>query len=327
MIRPVLACAALTLLVAAAGCASNDEPVNTDAPGEASSEGTDNDYSEDDIISEGQLYGRDLPAKQIALTFDDGPGERTSELSTYLKNQGIPAAFFVNGKNVPGRQRVLTQMIADGHIVANHTQNHLKLTSMSTEKAVDEITRTDNFIKEAQPGGPWLLRPPFGAWSPGIARAANATSLSKYVGSVFWDIGGEVTATSGADWACWGSKYRYSPAKCGDLYMQETRRRGRGIVLLHDIHSATVDMVKLIVPKLKAEGYSFVKVTDVPNIAAKITAGPQTPDTCFSSTLRKNVPEGSCVQSARDSKWYRCNDQSWVSVASGTDAACKSTPR
>jgi peptidoglycan-N-acetylglucosamine deacetylase len=310
----------LTLSGSLVACAAADD---ADAPGVGSEEGTDNTLNEADIVSEGQLFGRDLGAKQIAMTFDDGPGERTSELSAYLKSQGIPATFFINGKNVPGRQRVLEDIVRDGHIIGNHTQNHLQLTKMTPLNAVKEVVATDDFIKVAQPGGPWLLRPPFGAWSGSIARSANAGPMSKYVGSVFWDIGGEMGPNQAADWACWSKNYRLTPAQCGDLYIKETRTRGHGIMLMHDVHSPSVDMVKRIVPVLKAEGYSFVALTDVPNIKARLGVTGPTAGKCYSSTLSRDVADGSCVQAARDSKWYVCQGASWDPVASSTDQACK----
>jgi peptidoglycan-N-acetylglucosamine deacetylase len=310
----------VVLAQAVVACAAADDA--DEVAGESSPDGTDNNVDEADIVSEGQLYGRDLGPKQLALTFDDGPGERTSELSAYLKSQDIPAAFFINGKNVPGRQRVLSDILRDGHLLANHTQNHVQLTKLSAANAVKEVVDTDNFIKAVQPGGPWLLRPPFGAWSGTVARAANAGAMSKYVGSIFWDIGGQMGPAAGADWACWSNKYRLTPTQCGDLYVKETRARNHGIVLLHDVHSATVDMVKKIVPILKAEGYTFVALTAVPNIKTRIGAGGPTPGKCFSSTLSRSVGEGACVQAARDSKWYVCQSESWNPVASSTDAAC-----
>jgi peptidoglycan/xylan/chitin deacetylase (PgdA/CDA1 family) len=314
----------LALSHSVVACAAADDG---DVAGEPSPQGTDNNVNEADIISEGQLFGRDLGPKQLALTFDDGPGERTSELSAYLKSQGIPATFFINGKNVPGRQNVLADIVRDGHIVANHTQNHLQLTKMSSASALKEIASTDDFIKVAQPGGPWLLRPPFGAWNGSIARTANAGGMSKYVGSVFWDIGGQMGTAAAADWACWGRNYRLTPSQCGELYLKETRARNHGIVLMHDIHSPSVDMVKKIVPVLKAEGYTFVALTAVPNIRAKIGSGAPVAGTCFSSTLARKVNDGACVQSVRDSKWYVCQGDDWNAVASSTDPACKKIER
>src|SRR4051794_22867085 len=55
----------------------------------------------------------------LVFTFDDGPAEVTSELSTYLKSEGIAATFFVNGANFPGLEASAQQVAADGHLLGN----------------------------------------------------------------------------------------------------------------------------------------------------------------------------------------------------------------
>jgi peptidoglycan-N-acetylglucosamine deacetylase len=326
MSRHLVSIVALSIIPLAAlqGCASADDD---DLPGEASPEGTDNEVSEEDIISENQLKGRELGAKQLAFNFDDGPGPRTSELSAYLKSEGVPATFFINGKNVPGRQRVLQDIVRDGHILANHTQRHVKLTALSPANAVSEIAETDVFIAAVQPGGPWLLRPPFGAWNGSIARAGNASAMRKYIGSVFWDIGGDMTATNAADWACWSSRYRYSPSRCADGYLNEIRMRNHGIILAHDIHSPTIDMVKIMIPVLKREGYTFVALTQVPSIKSRLASPVDAAGTCYSTSLRRNVVSGACVRSTGDGNWYVCGDADWTKVPAETSPLCKSIAR
>ena len=210
-----------------------------------------------------------------------------------------------------------------GHLLANHTQNHLQLTKLTGAKLITEVTQTDAAIAQVQPNGPWLLRPPFGAWSGATARTINGTPMKKYVGSVFWDVGGQLTATAAADWDCWGKKV--SVARCGELYLSEARARKRGIVLMHDVHSNTVDMVKLIVPKLKAEGWTFASVTDAPAIkrALASNAAPAAPDdSCSSATLGRKVPENTCVQARSDQKWHRCENAEWLAATGADDAKC-----
>src|SRR3954454_7310671 len=80
--------------------------------------------SSDAITQTSQLEGSDLPAGSYALTFDDGPGARPEELATWLGDRGIVATFFMNGKNVPGLESAVRAVVARGHILANHTQNH-----------------------------------------------------------------------------------------------------------------------------------------------------------------------------------------------------------
>jgi peptidoglycan/xylan/chitin deacetylase (PgdA/CDA1 family) len=305
-----------------AGCAA-DTSEDDSEEGVVDGDG-DGTTGEDEIVSERQLMGNELPEKTLALTYDDGPGARTGELADYLAGEGITAAFFMNGKNAPGKQLMIDKVVGRGHLLANHTQNHLQLTKLSAEKVVSEVTATDNVIKAAQPDGPWVLRAPFGAWNGNTSRAINATGMKKYVGSVFWDIGGQLTASAAADWDCWGKGY--SIQRCGDLYMQEIKSKKRGIVLMHDIHGKSVDMTKYLVPKLKAEGFKFVKLQDVPSVKRAIGAATggvaETPDQCQSATLGRNVDENVCVQSRRDQKWYRCVDGEWNASAGAGDTKC-----
>lgn len=276
--------------------------------------------SDEEIVSERQLFGNELPDKTLSLTFDDGPSSRTAELADYLAAKGIGATFFINGKNVPGRQAALDTIVARGHLLANHTQNHLQLTKLSSSAVISEISRTDAILEDVQPNGPWLIRAPFGAWSGRIANNVNGTGMRKYVGSVFWDVGGQLTSTAAADWACWSKGV--SIERCGDLYLSEIGRRRRGIVLMHDAHGKTVDMVKKLVPRLIAEGYRFAKLPDVPSVARALgTGAPSHGAGCFSSTLGREVPLNTCVESRRDEKWYRCEDEEWVG-SSATDPKC-----
>jgi peptidoglycan/xylan/chitin deacetylase (PgdA/CDA1 family) len=310
-----VACASLTGCAAPTDATGEDDPSAADTPGDGT--------SEDAIVSEHSLVGNELPDHTLALTFDDGPGPRTKELADYLAAEGVKATFFINGKNVAGRQAALDAVVGRGHILANHTQNHLQLTKLSAAKVISEVTQTDAFIEQVQPNGPWLLRPPFGAWNGATARAVNGTPMKKYVGSVFWDIGGELTSTTAADWACWGKGV--SVERCGDLYMSEMRTRKRGIALMHDVHNKTVDMVKVILPKLKAEGWKFATLEDVPSIkraTGAVSAANAAPDDCSSSTLGRSVPENSCVQSRGDQKWHRCENKEWVDASGAADPKC-----
>lgn len=304
--------------VAAAGCASPTSEEEEDLT-TADGDGT----TEDELVSERQLYGSELPDKTVSLTFDDGPGRRTIELADYLAAEGIEGTFFINGAKVPGRQAALDAVVARGHLLANHTQHHLQLTRQSSAKIISEVEDTDAFITQVQPSRPFLIRAPFGAWNGSVARTINGTAMRKYVGSVFWEVGGQLTSTAGADWDCWGKGV--SVERCGELYLQEVRAKRRGIVLLHDVHDRTIDLTKYVVPKLKAEGYAFVGLEAVPSIQRALgvaaTSEPADPSSCASSTLGRSVPANACVQSRRDQKWYRCVDGDWTLSAPG-DSRC-----
>jgi peptidoglycan/xylan/chitin deacetylase (PgdA/CDA1 family) len=253
------------------------------------------------------IFGASLAAKQLALTFDDGPGSRTLELSAYLKAQGIKAGFFVNGQCFEGggcgngqpASVVLAQLVADGHVVANHTHRHYDLTNTTQFPAtpagdtaiINELSLTDAIIAPYVAHKRFMFRAPFGAFDARAYNVLHASPMDKYVGHIEWDIGGQRTATTGADFACWQNDPKLTSKGCGDLYIMETNYQGKGIVLMHDADLGnvgntnptsgtgnTIDMVKYMVPLLKVAGYTFVRVDEVPAINALLPPIPPTPD-------------------------------------------------
>ena len=163
-----------------------------------------------DALSAAPLRGSTLGPKELALTFDDGPGSRTIELSAWLAAEGIHATFFVVGDSVVARPGVLAHLVADGHVVANHSQHHEDLTSTATfpigaagdAKLLATIADTDVLVAPFVAADRFLLRAPYGAYGARAHAVLHASAMDKYVGPIGWDIGGERTPTSAADWAC-----------------------------------------------------------------------------------------------------------------------------
>jgi peptidoglycan/xylan/chitin deacetylase (PgdA/CDA1 family) len=213
-----------------------------------------------------------MASKTVSLTFDDGPGPRTVELSKFLKAEGIQGTFFIQGSSAARYPEALKQLQKDGHLLANHTYTHPRMTA-STDP-VAEVRRTDELIKPFVDQGHFLFRAPYGDWSGKVATILNAAGLTKYVGSVFWDIGGvrsersDGTLASAADWACWS--FGDTVEKCLEGYVNETRELNRGIILLHDVHSRTIDLTKLLVKELKEDSFDFVRTDAVPTVVAAL---------------------------------------------------------
>jgi len=282
LLRSFAAAAPLTLLLGAmGGCSSTGAPP---APPPTCSNAQ--------ALTALPLFGTSLGPKELALTFDDGPASRTLELSAYLKGKGIRAGFFVNGFMVVGaaEKAILQQLVLDGHVIANHTQNHLSLTTPPPTNAtiVKEVTDTDTIIAPYVPHNRFMFRAPFGEWDANAHAALQASPMSKYIGHIEWEYGGRRTATTAADWACWTRVPKLTTQECGDLYMTEIDGSvdKRGIVLMHDDYVGgtndgagnTIDMVKYLVPLLVAKGYTFKRVDEVPAIAALLPPIPITPD-------------------------------------------------
>lgn len=319
----------LAVLAVLASCAPQDQ-AHESAVGETS----------DALIANNMLLrGTSLAPRQLALTFDDGPGPRTRELSSYLKSQGIPAVFFMNGRHlatplpplvnnadiVTNPTALLAQLKADGHLVANHATTHGDLTSQIRQTngasiVYQELLQTDNFIKAYVPPRTFLFRAPFGYWNQATLDAVKLTPLNKYIGSIFWDVGGTARnyPAAGSDWACWqgqlfntngtlanGTGYA-TTVQCSNAYISEIQRVGKGIVLMHDPYGgttgSTVDMVEDMVPKLKALGYSFVRVDKIPQILTALgcdtscaTCSGTQSDECLTGKPNAYLTAGTCA--------------------------------
>jgi peptidoglycan/xylan/chitin deacetylase (PgdA/CDA1 family) len=201
----------------------------------------------------------------IALTFDDGPGSRAVELAQYLADNDVPAMFFVQGSTAAAKASSLATIAGmklkssgkRAFLVGNHTYTHCDV-SDSKNDASGEVARTHNEVKKYAGGQPLFFRPPYGATMNNGDRCEinKDPTLRSYVGPIFWDIGGDMGNGYAADWACWSKGF--SVQDCASRYLAEAVARNGGIVLVHDIHGRTVEMMKILVPALRAKGFKFV---------------------------------------------------------------------
>lgn len=174
---------------------------------------------------------------RIALTFDDGPNARyTPILLDGLKKRNIRASFFLIGENIEGNEDILLQMRKDGHLIGNHTWDHVQLDKIPAEKARLEIEKTNNRIYEASGIYPSYVRPPFGAWIKDM-------ELSVTMLPVFWDV----------DTLDWQSKNIDSI-----LSIAQTQVHDGSIILMHDGYQTSVDAALKIADLFTEKGYVFV---------------------------------------------------------------------
>lgn len=120
---------------------------------------------------------------EVALTFDDGPGQYTYLALPKLRRAGIKATFFVVGRNIALLPRALREERALGS-VGDHTFTHPLLTELAPDEAEAEIVRTKHAVEHASGGPVFLFRPPYGGRNAAIDSIARRNGLLE----IMWTV-------------------------------------------------------------------------------------------------------------------------------------------
>ncbi len=185
--------------------------------------------------------------KALYLTFDDGPVPGvTPWVLEQLKAYDAKASFFCIGENVDKHPEVFRQVIDAGHVVGNHTYNHLNGWKTPVEEYIQNTLKAREVIDQNLPQGKDiqdpLFRPPYGK-----IRNVQAKKLQKLgFRIVMWSI------------VSMDYDLRISPEKCLENVLKNA---GPGsIIVFHDSHKAEKNL-KQVLPQVlehyKKEGYNF----------------------------------------------------------------------
>ncbi len=194
--------------------------------------------------------------KLVALTFDDGPyGTSTAQILDILKKEGVHATFFIIGNNVKKFPEEVQRELREGHAIGNHSLDHSqllpKMTAIDFQKNLDAA---EEIIASTTGMRPTLFRPPYGAMSDTM----RTVLIQEGYRSVLWNVDPN-------DW-----DYEHSPS---NVIVQRVLAgvKPNAIVLMHDGRDThinyprdnTVSALPIIIEKLKAEGYTFVTVSEL----------------------------------------------------------------
>ena len=202
--------------------------------------------------SEREIFGRDLPAKTVVLSFDDGPHKvHTDEIVAILKRYDVPGVFFEVGRNLgavaaDGEVKlgpmagISRQLMSDGYAVGNHSLTHAQLSRTSGDALRQQVLDTDVLLRQVGDKRAPLFRFPYGA------RNAEGLQLLGEAGlkSIMWNI-------DSMDWA------DPVPESIVQRVLGQVEKEQRGIILFHDIHDRAVKALPQILDKLIADGYQF----------------------------------------------------------------------
>lgn len=193
-------------------------------------------------------YSRGNNIKKIALTFDDGPAAETEAILDVLKEQQVPATFFIIGLLGKKYPSVLNRMDAEGHVIGNHSYYHsFNFDWKSAKYMTKELNDTNEAIKTAIGKSPKLFRPPYGVTNPNLARAVNRTGMY----SIGWNIRSFDTT----------AKTHHKLLK-----KLNAKLKGGNIILLHDSMTITREILTEFIINAREMGYTFVRVDNLLDI-------------------------------------------------------------
>lgn len=183
---------------------------------------------------------------EVALTFDDGPGQYTPQILTILQQYGVKATFFSIGQNIARFPAYLQQALVGQHAVENHTFTHPHLPDLPLATIYQELSTTQSTVLKAAGTRPTVFRPPFGEYNEDVLTAASQLGLTV----VTWDADAD-------DWL--------TPQPPADFIASRIlgAARNGAIFLLHEAggnRANTVAALPAIITGLQARGLMLVTI-------------------------------------------------------------------
>lgn len=175
----------------------------------------------------------------VALTFDDGPRNKTTgPLLDGLALREVPATFFLVGSRIDGSEALIERMAADGHQIGVHTYDHVIVTDLSRGDFDLQVGKTRAKLTGILGEGDFWLRPPYGIIDQSVEQWCDCPLI-------LWSVDPE-------DW-------KDQDVERIVASVLEHVRDG-DIILMHDIFESSVEAALRIVDALLSQGYCFVTV-------------------------------------------------------------------
>lgn len=193
--------------------------------------------------------------KLIALTFDDGPDPTGTEaLLGLLREKNVRATFFLVGTRVLEYPGYVQNIVADGHVVGNHTMTHPHTLPFSAGMRVgEEVLGTEAIIRELVPCRTALFRPPYGSTSVLLRTYLKKLGYT----SILWDE----------------DPHDYRTRTTPDILTKRILKHAHSgsIVLMHDRHYTDPGALLALgaaIDGLREDGYTFVTVDQLLGVSA-----------------------------------------------------------
>ncbi|MBQ3834485.1 MAG: polysaccharide deacetylase family protein [Elusimicrobia bacterium] len=196
--------------------------------------------------------------KEIALTFDDGPGYNTEEVLSILRLKKVKATFFLLGESIESKPYLVKEIAEDGHEIASHTYKHINFYKYKYKKTEDYNKLKDKISKNLLKNQRLIEK--FAGYKPKLVRFPHG-----YMRQPALDVAREngykvINWSFGTDWNEFDSYEHLLGA-----YLEHAKPGT--IFLMHDLkdNSLLVEMLPQLIDILQFVGYKFVTVSELLN--------------------------------------------------------------
>lgn len=198
--------------------------------------------------------GRELPIycvetdkPQIALTFDAAWGnEDTKQIMEILRKHNVKVTFFMTGGWVDSYPEDVKMILAEGHDLGNHSENHKNMSQISDSEIKEEVMKVHEKVKELTDYDMFLFRPPYGDYDNHVIKGVRACGYYP----IQWDV-------DSLDWKDYGVDSIVNTV-CSHKHL------GNGsIILCHNGAKYTAQALDTLITTLKDKGYEFVPLSQL----------------------------------------------------------------
>lgn len=193
------------------------------------------------------IYCVDTQEKKIALSFDAAWGnEDTTKILEILKKHDVHVTFFMTGGWVESYPDDVKAILAAGHDLGNHSENHKNMSQLPDEEKKEELMKVHTKVQELTGYEMFLFRPPYGDYDNAVVNVAKDCGYY----TIQWDV-------DSLDWKDYGVD---SIIKT----VTQHKHLGNGsIILCHNGAKYTAQALDTLIAALKNEGYTFVPVSEL----------------------------------------------------------------
>lgn len=200
------------------------------------------------------VNGRELPIycvetdkPQISLTFDAAWGnEDTKQIMEILRKHDVKVTFFMTGEWVKSYPEDVKTILAEGHDLGNHSENHKNMSQISDSEIKEEIMKVHDRVKELTGYEMFLFRPPYGDYDNHVIKGVRACGYYP----IQWDV-------DSLDWKDYGVDSIVNTV-CNHKHL------GNGsIILCHNGAKYTAQALDTLITTLKEKGYEFVPLSQL----------------------------------------------------------------